>query len=304
MSLTIENLPATNMLQHSDISFEKDDSSRFLPWLIAFMVFLAALSIAGIFVVNDITRKLGTGANNTITVQIPASESAVTDELRKVEALRLLRILEGVERAELVKAEKVKELLRPWLGEVAGSEQLPLPYVIDVEINRTTGVSAGILKAKLSPGIPGVLVDDHRKWLNNLIKALRSTEFIALSIVLLIGLATLGTVIFTTRTSMGLQRETIAILHFIGAHDSYIAQQFAVRAAWLGIKGGMAGLIVAVPLLFGFRLAIGSLSTGLLPDLTLPVAGWISLGLIIPAVATIAMLTAYSTVLKSLSNLL
>jgi len=292
------------MLQRTDISFEKDDSSRFLPWLIAFMVFLAALSIAGIFVVNDITRKLGAAATNTITVQIPVSESAVTDELRISEALRLLKNFKGVERAVLVKAEKVIDLLKPWLGEVAGSEQLPLPYVIDVEINRTTGVSAGLLKAKLLPGIPGVLVDDHRNWLNNLAKALRTAEIVAFSIVLLIGLATLGTVIFTTRTSMELQQETIAILHFIGAHDGYIALQFAVRAAWLGVKGGIAGLFVAVPLLFGFRLAIGNLSTGLLPELTLSTAGWISLGLIIPAIATIAMMTAYTTVLKSLSNLL
>ena len=140
--------------------------------------------------------------------------------------------------------------------------------------------------------------------LKNLLNALRSIEIIALSIVLLIVLTTIGTVIFTTRTSMGLQRETISILHFIGAQDHYIANQFAIRAAWLGVKGGLVGISISVPIFFGFRLVIGSLSTGLMPELTLYTAGWISVFLIIPTVATIAMFTAYTTALKSLNKLL
>ena len=102
---------------------------------------------------------------------------------------------------------------------------------------------------------------------------------------------------------MGLQRETITVLHFIGAHDHYIANQFAIRAAWLGIKGGVVGIIVSVPLLLGFRFVIASLGTDLIPEMSLHAAGWISVVLIIPSVAIIAMLTAYTTVLRSLANL-
>ena len=32
------------------------------------------------------------------------------------------------------------ELLRPWLGEATQSDQLPLPQVIDVAVDRTTGI--------------------------------------------------------------------------------------------------------------------------------------------------------------------
>ena len=291
------------MLQRFDISFEKDDSSRFLPWLIAFMVFLATLSVAGLFVLSDITRELGTGFSNKITVQIPVSMSIKSDTLRKNEALRLLRSFEGVNRAEIVRPADVIELLKPWLGEAAALDQLPIPGVIEVEIDRTTEVSNETLRAMLLPKIPDVLVDDHREWLNYLANTIRSIEIVAFSIVFLISLTTVGTVIFTTRTSMGLQKETIAILHFIGAHDHYIANQFAIRAAWLGLKGGVLGSIVSVPILMGFRIVIESLSSGLMPELTLNTAGWISVGLIVPIVALIAMFTAYTTVLKSLTNL-
>ena len=129
------------MLRRSDISFEKDDSSRYLPWLIAFMVFLAALSIAGLFVLSDITSKLGKGFYNKITIQLPVSSSTKTDEFRKSEALRLLRANDAVKKARMVKPEEVIDLLRPWLGEAAALEKLPIPNVIDVEINRSTNVS-------------------------------------------------------------------------------------------------------------------------------------------------------------------
>ncbi len=291
------------MLQRSDISFDKDDTGRFLPWLIAFMVFLAALSISGLFVLSDITQNLGSGFSNKITVQIPVSRSLKTDDLRKTETLRLLRALTGVKRADPLSTEGVQELLKPWLGDAATLEQLPIPSVINVEIDRTKNISVKMLRAVLLPKIPDILVDDHREWLNYLANSIRSIEIIAFSIVLLVTLTTVGTVIFTTRTSMGLQRETINVLHVIGAHDYYIANQFAVRAAWLGVKGGTLGIIVSVPLLFGFRFVIASLGTDLMPEISLHAAGWVSVVLIVPTIAIIAMVTAYMTVLKSLASL-
>ena len=290
------------MLKRSDISFELDDSGRFLPWLIAFMVFLAVLSIAGLFVLNSLTKEFGEGVTNTMTVQIPATGSESRDKVLREEVLRLLKSTEGVTSSAPVSGAQVTELLRPWLGDAAGSDQLPLPQVIDVEIDRSPGITAGDLRTELKDGIPAIVVDDHGEWLANLVNALRSTEIVALTIVVLIGLATVGTVIFTPRTGRGLQKDTITVLHFIGAKDAYIARQFALRAAWLGLKGGLGGLAVALPTLFALRFAIGSLNIGLLPELTLTTEGWISLALVVPCVALIAHLTARSTVLKSLAR--
>ena len=76
-----------------------------------------------------------------------------------------------------------------------------------------------------------------------------------------------------------------------------------MRAAWLGLKGGIGGLAVALPTLAALRFAIGDLNFGLLPDLNLSSSGWISVALILPCVAIIAHLTARSTVLSSLSEM-
>ena len=290
------------MRRQSDIYFGDDESGRFLPWLIAFVVYLATLSIAGLFILNGLTQQFGVGVANSMTIQIPLTGSPSRDTARRTDALKKLQRTEGVMSSAHIPIERVAELLRPWLGAATGSDQLPLPQVVDVKVDRTTGIRVDDLRRLFEDFRPQVIVDDHGEWLSNLVNALRSAEIVALFIVALTGLATAGTVIFATRTGLGLQKDTISVLHFIGAKDDYIARQFAKRAAWLGLKGGIGGLAAALPTLVALHFAIGNLNFGLFPDLNLSSSGWISLALVLPSVAIIAHLTARSTVLRSLSK--
>ena len=291
------------MFRPPDLPFEKDQSSRFLPWLIAFMVFLAAFSIAGLFVLNDLARHVGQGVGDTLTVQLPAAKSAAADAQRRSNILGLLRRTTGVRRADAISHSEVVELLRPWLGQAATSAELPLPQIIDVEIDRDSGLTAAALARRIGAQLEGVTVDDHRTWLKGLIDAIHSTEIIAVIVVLLIVLATVGTVIFTTRTGMALQREAIEILHFVGARDRYIARQFAIRATMLGLTGGVAGVAGAVPALLILGYIAGQLDSGLLPQISLRFGGWSAIGLLIPLAALIAMITARLTVLRTLAKI-
>ena len=101
------------MLKRSDISFEMDDSGRFLPWLIAFMVYLAALSIAGLFVLNGLTKELGAGVTNTITIQIPATGIELQDSIRQEGVIRELNRTAGVISSNLVSGAQVTDSCAP-----------------------------------------------------------------------------------------------------------------------------------------------------------------------------------------------
>ena len=70
----------------SDLPLDRDALSRFLPWLIAFMVFLAVLAMAGVLVLNTIAARWDKGITGTLTVQIvPADDPSKDDErLQKV----------------------------------------------------------------------------------------------------------------------------------------------------------------------------------------------------------------------------
>ena len=202
-----------------NLALEKDDTNRFLPWLIAFMVLLAALSIAGMLMLHQISGVFEHGIQDTMTVQIPAGENIEADEKNVSEALEALKKVDGVLSSNRISAGEISRLLKPWLGETAGSDGLPLPQIIDVEVDRSSNLTAEKLNDFLSPLIPGATVDDHSVWLTSLVDTLHSTELIALSVVFLITLATIGTVVFTTRTGMGIHRQTIEVLHFVGAQD-------------------------------------------------------------------------------------
>ena len=290
-------------IQTFNKSFDNDDTNRYLPWLIACMVFLATLAVSAIFMVNSTTARLSSSFSNSITVQIPINEISTVNEKNKKLALDVLASYKGIKRANLVIPEDVSSLLEPWLGKYTNTQNLPIPIVIDAEIDRNASIDVQILTNKLSKLIPNITLDDHREWLNNFYRTLDALEVLASFVVLLIVLSAIVTIIFATRTSMGLQKDTISILHLIGATDQYIANQFSIRAAWLGIRGGIGGLVVAIPMLIGLEAIIKVSEAGVLPQLALDGSGWIGVILILPTVILIAMFTAYSTVLRTLSSM-
>ncbi|NQV57339.1 MAG: cell division protein [Rhodospirillales bacterium] len=292
------------MARHrSEIPFRADDTSRYLPWLLAFMVYFAALAVSGLFILNDVARKIDRGVENTLTIQIPISDDQLTDDRKVGEALGLLRRMNGVERAEALDREKIAELLRPWLGENAGETQLPLPRVIDVTISRRDGFHIDNVRKALGSVLPGISIDDHGVWLKGFLRAVRATKLVAITVVLLICLITIITVIFTTRAGLGLHRETIEIMHFVGARDTYVARQFAIRFSLMGIKGALIGIAIAVPTLLLISFIAGDTGIGLVPKVELSTAGWTGIGLLVPGSAIIALTTARITVMKSLARM-
>ncbi len=287
----------------SAIPFGNDDASRFLPWMLAFMVYLAALAVAGLFILADVTDKFDRGIENTLTIQIPGSDSTLSDDRKVAAVLARLRRTLGIERAEALGRSQVADLLKPWLGATAASGQLPLPRVIDVTVDQGKGFRVENVRRALEPIVPGIVIDDHGAWLGDFLRAIRGAEMIAIAVVFLICLITIIMVIFTTRTGLGLHRETIEIMHFVGARDSYVARQFALRFSLMGFKGALIGIATAVPTLLLLSLIAKNSGIGLIPDFDLTAAAWIAIGATVPASSLIAMLTARATVIKSLTQM-
>jgi len=289
--------------RQSNIAFDKDDTNRFLPWLIAFMALLAALSVAGFLVLKQISENFKYSNQNSMTVQIPAGENSKIDEENASKIQITLRSIEGVLEAKRISHAEIKKLLQPWLGGAVGSKAIPLPQIIDVKINRESKLTARKLVDLLTQIMPGTTVDDHSFWITSLVETLQSAELIALVIVFLITLATIGTVTFTTRTGMGIHKQTIEVLHFVGAHDSFIARQFAIRAFLVGLQGGTGGVLLAAPILYVSEYILTQLETGLLPKASLNISVWLGVSLVVPIVAIVAMITAQSTVIKTLKKM-
>src|SRR3546814_18184528 len=69
---------------------------------------------------------------------------------------------------------------------------------------------------------------------------------------------------------MGLaaHQRSIELLHMIGAQDSYVARQFQNHALRFGLRGGLIGLLGALPTLYLARLLLQRIDSGLLPELS------------------------------------
>ncbi len=292
------------ILLRSDLPLDRDQLSRFLPWLIAFMVFLSVLAVAGMLVLNATASKWDRGVRGTMTVQIIPSDAAAKDEARLNAVLTVLATSPEIQRYDSMDDSRLIKLLEPWVGAVAGDGELPLPRLIDVEMKPASGLTAQALHERLAEKVSGVSIDDHRVWLDHLVRLIETFEVLALVVLLFIVLATVGTIVFTTRTGLSIHREAIEVLHLIGAHDTYIARQFARRALGLGLAGGIVGLLLAVPTLWGLAHLAHSLDDRLLPDIGFGPAHWALLAALPVGVSIVAMVTAKVTVMRTLERML
>jgi len=297
------------MFGRTDLPLERDSLGRFLPWLIAFMVFLAIIAMAGALVLTGLSERWDRGLSATLTVEIPPDISPDGD-VRPIETavlesvLKALRSTKGVTAAAIVSPDRVKQLLEPWLGSAANAADLPLPTLIDVTINQDEALDTAALSRRLATLHDGIGVDDHRLWLDRLLRMFRAIEALAVFVVGLIALATIGTVIFTTRTGLTVHKEAIEVLHLIGAHDRYVARQFARRALLLGLQGGVIGAALAVPALYGAQALVGDVPADLMPEVRLTVWHWIALALVPIGVSVLAMVTARITVMRTLARMI
>lgn len=297
---------AEMLLRKSVVPLNSDATGRFLPWLVAVMVYLAALALVSAMAMSKIVTRWDHGLSGQITVQLPVTENDLTETeiaTRRDEVLALLRQSPGVLSADHIGRDETAALLEPWLGQASGLSELPLPDLIAVEIDQLDPPSTAQLTARLIEIVPGATIDDHQRWLGNLLNLARSIEIVATLVVFLVGLSAVIMVVFVTRMGLAVHYQIVELLHLVGAQDSYIAREFQVHSLKLGFFGGLVGLILAAVTILGITQLLGQADTALLPALTLKPLEWAILAALPLASALVAMLTARLTVLRTLSRI-
>jgi len=293
-------------LSSREVPLDRDASGPFLPWIVAVMVYLASLAVAAALLVNQVTDHWENDLAGGLTVQVPpptAEDSGAVYAERIDWLVERLSEWPGVVRARPLGSPEIAALLEPWLGETGIHQDLPVPGLIAVELAPGPALDLAALTAELQDVAAGVLVDDHQRWLGDLLALGQSVKLGALVVVLLILLSAVIAVVFLTRTGLAIHKQVIGLLHVIGAHDAYIAQQFQLHALRLGLVGGAVGLGFAAATVLSMGAWLRATENEVLPDLTLSLGSWSVLLLLPPATALVAMLTARLTVLRSLARM-
>ncbi|MEE2654670.1 MAG: FtsX-like permease family protein [Pseudomonadota bacterium] len=285
-----------------------DAASRYVPWFIAFMVWLAVLALGAVLILSAHTEQWRNDLTGNLTIQVPVHGEETNPETEEDlnYVLSLLRDIPEIASAEEIPRDRVIKLLIPWLGReiTSGPFLLPIPRIISVKIKPKVNLDVERLWERLNKKISGVQVDDHQVWLAKLFALTDLIEGIAFIILLLVSIACVATVIFATRTSLNIHSHLIDLLHIIGARDEFVAHQFCRYAMSLGFKGGLLGICMGIATFFVIDLLASEASSSFIIPLTLSLSQWACITAISLVTPAISAITSWVTVLKVLSRVM
>lgn len=291
--------------RRSDLPLGRDPSVRLIPWIIGLMTYLACLMLAGSLLLSELLGQWSNGLSGTVTVQVlpldKEPEKALGQRVDKL--VRILERTNGVAAVRAIPLKEAADLLEPWLGDATMLDALPVPRLIDIRLDTANPADMKELRTMLSNADPGALLDDHGVWQDQLANLVTSMELVAGFVVLLVGMATIGIVVFATRSGMAAHRDVIEVLHLIGAEDGYVARQFQNFALTQGLRGGMLGIATGAATIWGLGYAASHIDSQLLPQVQLLGWHWVVLASLPAATALIARSTAKRTVMRSLKRM-
>lgn len=275
------------------------EATRLLPWVMAVMVYLSALALIGALLLHsgfdDWTKSLV----NRVTVQVSGED--VPENAKDVQLL--LTKTPGIASVRRLSEQEIADLLEPWLGAGNITDDLPIPVMMDVVMKPGVHVDLKSLESRLRQITKDVSLDNHAQWLGHFIQLTNMVEYTALGILTLVIMATVCIVIFGAKAGMAEHRETIQIMHLMGARDQMIAGAYQKRFRQIGLKGGLIGLALALVTILGLARLMRELAQGLVSVPDLPY-GELSLLLFLPLLsALLAMVTARFTVMRELGRM-
>ena len=284
-----------------DVPLSRDEASRFLPWIIALMVYLAALTLTGSFTLHHTIAAGHTAQVQSFSVHI--SHPGDRPDETAAKSLALIRNTPGVVDAQMVDAAHIKDMVEPWLGKSEALNNLPLPMIIDAKLNEGATVDYGLLKTRLQILAPGTEIDDHKHWMTQFSNYVHLVQWMLFAIAFMIMSASAASVIFACKTSLKIHRGTVALLHRLGAYDSYIAGQFQHHAALLALKGAFVGSGFAAGTMLMLHVMGKHLNSPLFPSFALSFQHWIILLALPLLMSLIALASARISVLAALQRM-
>ncbi len=277
--------------------------TRSMMWIMAIMLFLtvlaAAFGLGTLAAASVLDRQIA----GRLTVQIVEANEQKRERDAEA-ALKAIRALPSVANAAPVDRAALAALLRPWLGEDGADPDLPVPAMIDVEMQAANADSVGRLIEAVQAVVPAARIDRQASWMSPVSNFMGVMIGLAFGLVLLMAAATAVVVLLVGRAGLDAHRETIEVLHMLGSTDIQVARLFQRRIALDTLYGGMigTGLAVLTVLFVGGRLT--TLGSDLLGGIALGERDWLALIALPILFALLATFAARAAVLGALRKFL
>jgi cell division transport system permease protein len=274
------------------------------------MTFLAALATGVAMLVSDAASNWQSEVAREITIQVrPLSGRDLEADVAAASAI--VRQAPGIADVRAYTRQESAELVEPWLGSGITLSDLPIPRIIVVKLLPSGTANFGDLRKALAAQVPGASLDDHRGWIDRMRTMAETAVATGMVILALVVAVTVLSVTFATRGAMATNRTTIEVLHYVGATDSFVANQFQRHFLFLGLKGGVIGGGAAMAL-FGILQAAdawligrpgGEQAAALFGSLAIGPAGYVAMLVVIVLMALVTAVTSRRTVGHTLESI-
>ncbi len=222
----------------------RDGALAFVIAVLCFFACLTALAaLAGDRAARGWTAQLRDSA--TVLVRPSGGESADAAAARAAETLAGVK---GVGEVQALGRDKAISLLQPWIGKDALPDDLPIPRLVAVELDKSAPAGAQDLDRALKAQNIDATVDDHSVWIADIVRAGSWARLAAMGLFLLTAAAAAAMIAFAARAALAARHEIVEVLHIAGAEDRFIAglvqRQFALLSAGAGLFAALAAAMI------------------------------------------------------------
>ncbi len=286
-----------------------DATNRPLLGVIAIMCYFAALAGESVLMINRAVDEWTSGLSSAITIQVRpvAGDTALSLDTQIGELLKIVRAAPGVTRVQELSRRDTEKLLEPWLGAGNILDELPIPRLIDVQIDRAHPPEMELLSLNISRIAPNAKLNDHAQWNDRILIFANFLRGLAFGILILTIITTITIVLFATRAGLTAKHEIVEVLHLTGAHDAFIAREFEKQFMSLGLRAGLLAIAAALLTFLLFSGLISRYANAeiyFLPTPDLYFSDFLLLLLIPLGAALVATLTTRVTVLRVIGRTL
>lgn len=275
-----------------------------MPWVIAILIALVVIAAAGGLALRNLTAASRADLAAAVSVQVIEPNP----ELRGARAQDIAALLAEaplVQSVRIVPEAELAALLEPWLGAAAASDDVPIPALIDAELTRRASPDelAAITNVLADAG-PGIRVDAQSEFLRPVNDALAALQYLALGLVVLVGLANAAAVWLAARNAFATHRDTVEIVHLLGGTDRQITGIFSRAVLREAAFGAVIGAMLGAGAVWLLGLQFAALDSGMVAGGGLMLTDWLVLAAIPVAGVALALATARITIALALKAML
>jgi len=275
-----------------------------IPWVIAILIALVVMAAAGGLALRNLANNAQADLSSAVSVQVIEPNLDLRAQ-RGAAAVKVLTRMEGVQAVRLVPEAELAALLEPWLGAGVTSADVPIPALIDVELTGSAGrAEIARIEAALTAEVPGVRVDAQGDWLRPVYNALAALQYLALGLIALVALATAAAVWLAARNAFAGARETVEIMHLLGASERQMSAVFLRDVLREAVFGAAAGTALGVGAVWLLGQQFAALDSGMVGGGGLALVDWLAIAAIPLAGVLLALVTARITIAFALRDML